>query len=131
MAKENFVIDTNIKKKKRPQIKKELVQYQVNEKDAFYFGSLNEEKDTKWNQFELNRKLFNYNSTYDENKYTTPLNVDLIPEEHKIRTQQIVNEIMNKTANQRETNIHILEDRGFANENEFDEEDKYSSVLRK
>jgi PAB1-binding protein PBP1 len=31
----------------------------------------------------------------------------------------------------KDTNIHILEDRGLLNENDIDEEDKYSSVLRK
>jgi PAB1-binding protein PBP1 len=31
----------------------------------------------------------------------------------------------------KDTNIHILEDRGLLNENDIDEEYKYSSVLRK
>lgn len=130
-AKDNFVTDTSIKNKKKPQLKKELVQYTVGDNEKLYTGNLNDEVNEKWNQFELNQKKFNVSSTYNENNYTTELHQELIPEEHKIKTQMIVNEIMKGDNNKNETNIHILEDRGFVNENDYDEEDKYSSVFRK
>ena len=47
----------------------------------------------------------------------------------KNKVEKIVKEIMRKC--NKVTNIHILEYRSLINENEFDEEDKYSSVIRK
>ena len=56
------------------------------------------------------------------------MDVNLIPQEHKLKTEKIIQEIYN-TQN-KENNIHILEDRGLITANDMDEEEKYSSVLR-
>ena len=83
----------------------------------------------KWNQFELNKQRYNVASTYNENNYTTQLDPNMIPKEHKMKTEKIIKEIYSNPSEN--TNIHVLEDRGLVDTNEdMDEEDKYSSVLR-
>lgn len=90
---------------------------------------MEEETNVKWNQFELNKQKYNVTSTYNENNYTTQLDPNMIPQEHKMKTEKIIKEIYSSPAES--TNIHVLEDRGLVAANEdMDEEDKYSSVLR-
>lgn len=121
-------VDISTKKVKKDFNKKNLVEYKLGEGEELYSGALDEQEGEKWNQFELNEKKYHVHSSYDENKYTTTLNKDLIPEEHKKKTEKIIQEIMNN----KESNVHILEDRGIIDENGLeDEEEKYSSVIRK
>ena len=128
VAKTVFETDVDISAKKKPaQIKKQLVAFQVGENEQVYQGNL-EEDDGEWNQFELNKKKYNVSSSYNENNYTTKLDPNLIPQEHKVKTEKIIQEIYSNSNNA--TNIHVLEDRGLVTECEIDEEDKYSSVLR-
>ena len=62
--------------------------------------------------------------------YTTKLDKNKISEEDKIFADKIYNEIMG--TNNKEKNVHVLEDRGVKKqkEDELDEEDKYSSVIK-
>ena len=89
-----------------------------------------DESDLNWDQFELNKKKFNVESSYDEKHYTTELIHSRIPEKLKMKAEKIVKEIIENT--KENDNIHLKEERGIVNqtENDEDEEDKYSSVLR-
>ena len=132
LAKNEFETDVDISsvKKKAPAKaeRKMLVQYQLGENETLYQGSLDEDSNEKWDQFEINKQKYHVESSYNENNYTTTLDVNLIPQEHKLKTEKIIQEIYN-TQN-KESNIHILEDRGLITGNDMDEEEKYSSVLR-
>jgi PAB1-binding protein PBP1 len=95
-----------------------------------YYGNL-EEADLNWDQFELNKKKFNVESSYDEKHYTTELIHSKIPEKLKVKAEKIVKEIIENT--KENDNIHLKEERGLVSQtenDEEDEEDKYSSVLR-
>lgn len=129
VAKSSFETDVDISAKKKPIIKKQLVAFKLGENEQLYQGNLEEESNVKWNQFELNKQKYNVTSTYNKNNYTTQLDPNMIPQEHKIKTEKIIKEIYSAPAES--TNIHVLEDRGLVDANEdMDEEDKYSSVLR-
>ena len=82
-------------------------------------------------QFEINKLKYNVNTIYDENNYITLLGKKNIFNEQINKAEKILKEIMRES--NKDTNIHILEYRGLINENEnkFDEEDKYSSDIRK
>ena len=71
---------------------------------------------------------YNVKSTYDENNYTTTLDKKNISNEQKNKAEKIIKEIMRDS--NKDTNIHVLEDRGLIEENDLDEEEKYSSVIR-
>ena len=110
-----------------------LVKYEIKEEDKnnkYINQSLEDEENVDWDQFELNKKVYNVVSTYDENLYTTKLDKNKITEEEKIFADKMYNEIMN--SNKDEKNIHVLEDRGIIKQkdNDLDEEDKYSSVIK-
>ena len=109
-----------------------LVKYEVKEEDKNIYMNkkLEDDEDENWDQFELNKKMYNVVSTYDENLYTTKLDKNKISEEDKIFADKIYNEIMG--TNNKEKNVHVLEDRGVKKqkEDELDEEDKYSSVIK-
>ena len=129
-----FLVDSQIPKK-NINIKKEekLVKYEIKAEDKnnkYINQTLEDEEDTNWDQFELNKKVYNVISTYDENLYTTKLDKNKITEEDKKFADKIYNEIM-KT-NKDEKNVHILEERGVLQQkdNDMDEEDKYSSVIK-
>ena len=128
-----FIVDSQIAKK-NINIKKEekLVKYEIKAEDKnnkYINQTLEDEEDTNWDQFELNKKVYNVISTYDENLYTTKLDKNKITEEDKNFADKMYNEIMN--TNKDEKNVHILEDRGVIQQkdNDMDEEDKYSSVI--
>ena len=74
-------------------------------------------------------KIIHLINTNSHNNYTTLLDKNNISNEQRNKAEKIVKEIMRES--NKDTNIHILEDRGLLNENDIDEEDKYSSVLRK
>ena len=132
--KSQFVLDSQISKKNSNKTKEEkLVKYEIKEEDKnnkYINQSLEDEENVDWDQFELNKKVYNVVSTYDENLYTTKLDKNKITEEEKIFADKMYNEIMN--SNKDEKNIHLLEDRGVVQQkdNDLDEEDKYSSVIK-
>jgi hypothetical protein len=137
--KSNFETDLQVSKKnaKNDKEEKKLVKYEVNENDKNIFtykgleDDLNDkDNDANWDQFEINKKKYNVVSTYDENLYTTKLDKSKITKEQNDYAEKIYNEIKNSSYN--EKNIHILEDRGIIDEKDgdFDEEDKYSSVIK-
>ena len=132
--KSQFVLDSQISKKNMNKTKEEkLVKYEIKEEDKnnkYINQSLEDEENVDWDQFELNKKVYNVVSTYDENLYTTKLDKNKITEEEKIFADKMYNEIMN--SNKDEKNIHVLEDRGIIKQkdNDLDEEDKYSSVIK-
>ena len=108
-----------------------LVKYEVKEEDKNMYMNkkLEDDEDENWDQFELNKKMYNVVSTYDENLYTTKLDKNKITEEDKKYADKMYKEIMSSSNN--ENDIHILEDRGIIQQNDdFDEEDKYSSVIK-
>jgi hypothetical protein len=81
-----------------------------------------------WDQFEVNEKLFGVKSTYKEDIYTTALdrNSQLYLEKEQ-EAQRIADEIEKKVT----TNIHLAEERGQSyDEDDIDEEERYSSVIR-
>ena len=129
-----FKVDSQISKKNINKTKEEkLVKYEIKPEDKnnkYINQTLEDEEDTNWDQFELNKKVYNVISTYDENLYTTKLDKNKITEEDKKFADKIYNEIM-KT-NKDEKNVHILEERGVLQQkdNDMDEEDKYSSVIK-
>ena len=129
-----FKVDSQISKKNMNKTKEEkLVKYEIKPEDKnnkYINQTLEDEEDTNWDQFELNKKVYNVISTYDENLYTTKLDKNKITEEDKKFADKIYNEIM-KT-NKDEKNVHILEERGVLQQkdNDMDEEDKYSSVVK-
>ena len=108
-----------------------LVKYEVKEEDKNIYMNkkLEDDEDENWDQFELNKKMYNVVSTYDENLYTTKLDKNKITEEDKKYADKMYKEIMSSSNNEKD--IHILEDRGIIQQNDdFDEEDKYSSVIK-
>ena len=129
-----FKVDSQISKKSINKTREEkLVKYEIKPEDKnnkYINQTLEDEEDTNWDQFELNKKVYNVISTYDENLYTTKLDKNKITEEDKKFADKIYNEIM-KT-NKDEKNVHILEERGVLQQkdNDMDEEDKYSSVIK-
>ena len=132
--KNQFILDAQISKKNLNPIKEEkLIKYEVKAEDKnnkYINQTLEDEEDTNWDQFELNKKVYNVVSTYDENLYTTKLDKNKISEEDKKFADKMYNEIMN--SNKDEKDVHILEDRGIIQQkdNDMDEEDKYSSVIK-
>ena len=131
--KNNFETDLQISKRtqKKEKEEKKLVKYEVKEEDKNIYMNkkLEDDEDENWDQFELNKKMYNVVSTYDENLYTTKLDKNKITEEDKKYADKMYKEIMSSSNN--ENDIHILEDRGIIQQNDdFDEEDKYSSVIK-
>ena len=132
--KDIFMMDSQISKNKYiPEKEEKLIKYEIKEEDKnkYLNQQLEDENDEEnWDQFELNKKMYNVVSTYDENLYTTKLDKNKISEEDKIFADKIYNEIMG--TNNKEKNVHVLEDRGVKKqkEDELDEEDKYSSVIK-
>ena len=132
--KDIFMMDSQISNNKYiPNKEEKLIKYEIKEEDKnkYLNQQLEDENDEEnWDQFELNKKMYNVVSTYDENLYTTKLDKNKISEEDKIFADKIYNEIMG--TNNKEKNVHVLEDRGVKKqkEDELDEEDKYSSVIK-
>ena len=86
-----------------------LVKYEIKEggNNMYINQKLEDENgDEKWDQFELNKKMYNVKSTYDENLYTTKLDKSNITEEDKRYADKIYNEIINSSKD--EKNIHII-----------------------
>lgn len=82
--------------------------------------------DKHWNQFEVNQRLFNVKSSYDESIYTSKLDMSRLSKEQLEMADRIAKEIEGQTTD----NIHLQEERGHLVEREMDEEDMYSGVIR-
>jgi hypothetical protein len=79
-----------------------------------------------WNQFEVNQKLFNVRSTFDEALYTSKLDMTKMTREQLDFADRMAKEI----ESQQSDNFHLQEERGQAQERgDLDEEDLYSGVL--
>jgi PAB1-binding protein PBP1 len=78
-----------------------------------------------WDQFEANKRLFNIESTYDENLYTTKLDYEKTDAALAARAEKMALEI----AKQPSTNPHIREERGQKLDNNISEEDRFSGVI--
>jgi hypothetical protein len=82
-----------------------------------------------WNQFEANKKLYNFRDTYDENIYTKRLDRSQLTREQLEKADSLAHQIENSST----TNFHLREERGQVStgeEENIDEEDRYSGVLR-
>ena len=80
----------------------------------------------EWDQFKANEQLFNVSATFDENLYTTELDHSQIDERKRLEAQRLAKEIENTAS----SNIHIAEERGQVVQGDYDEEDRYSGVLK-
>lgn len=80
----------------------------------------------EWDQFQANQELFNVKASYDENLYTTELDKSQIDNKTIARAERLAREIETTTS----TNMHISEERGHKPEGDFDEEDRYSGVIK-
>lgn len=81
-----------------------------------------------WDQFAANQKLFNTQSTYNENDYTIAL--DKSSDSYKSREAAAAKKEREILGSQ-STNAHMREERGLVAQNDFDDEEaKYSGVRR-
>mmetsp|Transcript_63 Transcript_63/g.171 ORF Transcript_63/g.171 Transcript_63/m.171 type:complete len:570 (-) Transcript_63:18-1727(-) len=95
----------------------------------------NHGKNTGWDQFSVNQKLFGYKSTWDETLYTTKLDSTKVTPEMEKEAARLAKEIergegggrMGDHINQ---NIHVMIERNQALERDYDEEELHSSVIR-
>jgi len=82
-----------------------------------------------WDQFATNQSMYGVHTTYDENLYTTKLD-KVSSKISEAEAARIAREIERGLTNS--TNRHMAEERGYVDDSgEMDEEDKYSSVIRK
>ncbi|EFA76666.1 ataxin-2 [Heterostelium album PN500] len=80
-----------------------------------------------WDQFATNEKLFGVKTSYNEDLYTTTLNRDSDHYRTRIKdAERLAAEIESKQSN----NIHLMEERGLIRAADYDEEERYSSVIR-
>jgi hypothetical protein len=79
-----------------------------------------------WDQFKANEEMFNVKATFDETMYTTPLDHSQISESEKLKAEKLAREIESTVS----TNIHLAEERGQITNQDYDEEDRYSGVLK-
>lgn len=105
---------------------RELVAWVPDDSVPLVLGGL-EGAHEDWDQFAVNRQKFDVKSTWDENIYTTPLNVsDPNYKEKAAAAAKLAREIEGKTS----SNAHIAEERGFEIDQDLDEEARYSEVAR-
>ena len=84
--------------------------------------------DEEWDQFAENEKRFNVKTTFDEEEYTTKLDLSSLTSHQKAKAEQISREIERAPT----SNFHMKEDRGqfvAQNSNDVDEEKLYSAVI--
>jgi small nuclear ribonucleoprotein (snRNP)-like protein len=79
-----------------------------------------------WDQFKANEELFNVVGSYDESVYTTTLDCSQFSASDRQRAEQLAREIESTTS----SNLHIAEERGHVLSQDYDEEDRYSGVLK-
>ena len=82
----------------------------------------------QWDQFARNEAQFGTQSTYNEEMYTTKLSNKKFSAEQLRNAERMAREIESKPA----TSAHVAEERGqrALQDEDMDEEDKYSTVLR-
>merc|ERR1719217_1923490 len=80
-----------------------------------------------WDQFAANKEKFNVSAAYDENLYTTKLDVDNVDSAKLREAERLAREIESTKS----SNFHIAEERNQKIQTDFDEEDLYSGVLTK
>ena len=80
-----------------------------------------------WDQFSANEKKFGIKASFDENLYTTKLDVSSIDASRRAEAERIAREIDSTSS----TNMHVAEERNQAIAGDYDEEDRYSGVLTK
>ena len=80
-----------------------------------------------WDQFSANEKKFNVKASFDENLYTTKLDLSSIDAYQRAEAERIAKEIESTSS----TNMHVAEERNQAIATDYDEEDRYSGVLTK
>ena len=80
----------------------------------------------KWDQFQANEDLFDVHASYDENLYTTALDKSSIDSSKLKAAERLAREIEGSES----SNIHVAEERGQDVQGDYDEEDRYSGVLR-
>jgi hypothetical protein len=78
-----------------------------------------------WDQFSANEKKFNVKASFDENLYTTKLDLSSIDASQRAVAERIAKEIESTSS----TNMHVAEERNQAIATDYDEEDRYSGVL--
>jgi PAB1-binding protein PBP1 len=86
-------------------------------------------KNTQWDQFAVNEKLFGVKTNFDEDVYTTRLDRSAADfKERERKAQKIANEITGVVTN----NPHVAEERtvNIVDDSGMDEEDKYGAVVR-
>lgn len=94
------------------------------------FHASQSRKDAKgWDQFTANEEIFNVQSSFDETLYTTVLDLKGLTSEDFVAAKRIAAEI----ESEKSANLHVAEERGLkvASQDEYDEEDRYSGVIRK
>jgi len=120
----DFSTDTDISG--HGQFRERVLQPWVPEGDSANSVDLNlDASSSDWDQFELNKKLFGVETSWDENIYTTAL--DKSSKEFKQRAMKaarIAQEIEKGTKG----NFHQQEERGY--EVDLDEEQRYGAVIR-
>lgn len=80
---------TDVDLVKKQFVKKDLVQFTLKDDENIFFGNL-DENDLKWDQFEINKKKFNVETSYDENHYTTELIYNQIPQNIVQKAERIM-----------------------------------------
>ncbi|RVW52047.1 Polyadenylate-binding protein-interacting protein 4 [Vitis vinifera] len=82
-----------------------------------------------WDQFEINKKLFGVNSTFDEEIYTTKL--DRGPQTRELEKEAL--RLAREIEGEETHDLHLAEERGLHLHANFDidEEARFSSVLRR
>jgi len=82
-----------------------------------------------WDQFATNEKLFGVRTTFNEDLYTTVLDKSSPGyKENEQRAQRTAHEIMHQGSST--GNLHMLEERGQLQGQDYDEEDLYGAVIR-
>ncbi|XP_010273958.1 PREDICTED: polyadenylate-binding protein-interacting protein 4-like isoform X2 [Nelumbo nucifera] len=79
-----------------------------------------------WDQFEANKSLFGVKSTFNEEFYTTKLERGPHMRELEREATRIAREIENEETH----DLHLAEERGLNFHDDYDEEARFSSVLR-
>ena len=129
-SRKNFNTDTGISKAPGFEGHRELVAWTDDGSNAdLGLDELEGDAANQWDQFETAKKLWGFESTYDENLYTTRL--DKASDLYKTKAaeaERIAAEIMS----QQTANPHVAEERGQETEElkQMDDADRYSDVIR-
>lgn len=122
----DFKIDSEISRRANLNLSKDFIRYE-NDTPRSNMLLEEEENDGRFDQFEANRQKFNIGYDYNENEYSTPLELDKIPIDQIKKAEQLAKEILSGPVDKESR--HMLEERGLKelDDNE-DEEQLYSAV---